>query len=193
MDRVFVPESKRWLPASAPTRGTDVSLTEAVSWLQRESRFPWRPPVGLIGPREPTPQQARMAETVGAGVARLGLTLICGGHRGAMEAACRGAAGEGGLSIGLLPDAHWEMANPFVTVPIATGIGIARNAVIARAAFCLVAVGGGYGTLSEMAFGLQFGRPVFGLAGAPALGGVEYRDGWADVEAAICRLVLNLA
>jgi hypothetical protein len=80
-----------------------------------------------------------------------------------MEAGCRGTAEHGGISISLLPDATWKAANPCVTIPIATGLGVARNAIIAQAFFCLVAIDGGYGTLSEIAFGLQFGRPVFAL------------------------------
>lgn len=190
--RLFRPESGRWLSAAVPVGLPTVSLAEAVCWRQRESSTPWRPPLGLIGPREPAARQREMAEIVGAGVARLGLTLLCGGHQGVMEAACRGAVQEGGLTIGLLPEADWEAANPFVRVPIATGLGVARNAIIARAAFCLVAIGGGYGTLSEIAFGLQFGRPVFGLAGAPNVDGVRSVSDWPALEEAVCRLVLRL-
>ena len=133
-----------------------------------------------------------MAETVGTGIARLGLTLLCGGGQGVMEAACKGAVRAGGLTIGLLPDDHWETANPYVKVPLATGIGAARNAIIARACCCLIAIGGGYGTLSEIAFGLQFECPVLVLEGAPLIAGVTAIDGWSKLEDAICRLVLKL-
>jgi hypothetical protein len=109
-----------------------------------------------------------------------------------MEAACRGAAEYNGISIGLLPDPTWQAANPYVTVPIATGIGVARNAIIAQACFCLVAIGGGYGTLSEIAFGLQFGKPVFALEQSqPVHGVVEIRD-WPTLENVLCHLVLRL-
>jgi uncharacterized protein (TIGR00725 family) len=90
-----------------------------------------------------------------------------------MAACCKGVAGAGGVSIGLLPEETIAQANPHLTYAIATGIGIARNALIARGALCLVAVGGGLGTISEIALGLQFGKRVFGLAGAPAIEGLR--------------------
>jgi uncharacterized protein (TIGR00725 family) len=189
--RVFEPQTRNWLLAGS-ARGRRLSLAEAVSWLQRDSSSPWRPPVGLIGPRYPSTRQNEIAEIVGMGIAHLGLTLLCGGRQGVMEAACRGAARAGGLTIGLLPDDHWGEANPFVMVPIATGIGVARNAILACASFCLIAIGGGYGTLSEIAYGLQFQRPVFGLEGAPSVTGVKYVDSWTSLEESLCRLVLNL-
>ena len=181
-----------WTDEVQPEGAEPIDLIGAVRWLQFESGTPWRAPVGLIGPREPTPEQAQLAEQVGTGIAKLGLTLLCGGRQGVMEAACRGVQQAGGLSVGLLPDGDWSAANPYVTVPIATGIGIARNAIIARASCCLVAIGGGYGTLSEMAFGLQFERPVFGLQGAPTVQGVIYLDTWPQLETELCRLVLAL-
>ncbi|PWC43886.1 hypothetical protein TSO221_19155 [Azospirillum sp. TSO22-1] len=159
-------------------------------WLQRESGSPCRPPVGVIGPREPTREQEAMAEAVGAGLADLGLVVLCGGRSGVMEATCRGVASRGGLSVGLLPGEDWESANPYVTVPIATGIGVARNALIARAALCLIAIGGGVGTLSEIAFGLQFGKPVFALAGAPKVDGTVELDGWDALLPLVARVVL---
>jgi hypothetical protein len=81
-----------------------------------------------------------------------------------MEAACRGAKQAGGLTIGILPGRHAEQANPYVDIPIVTGIGEARNAVITRTAQVVIAVGGSYGTLSEIGFALGFGTPVIGLA-----------------------------
>jgi uncharacterized protein (TIGR00725 family) len=80
-----------------------------------------------------------------------------------MEAACRGAKGVGGLTIGILPGADRSEANPYVDIAIVTGIGVARNAIIARTAQAAVAVGGSYGTLSEIAFALAFDVPVVGL------------------------------
>ncbi len=107
-----------------------------------------------------------------------------------MEAVCRGVAAGGGLSVGLLPGETWQAANPFVGLPLATGLGVARNAVIARAAFCLVAVGGGHGTLSEMAFALQFGRPVFALQGAPEVAGAVRLGSVATALEAVAECVL---
>jgi len=188
----FDPETRRWGAAGASPAGDSVSLPQAVGWLQRKSGAACRVPIGVIGPREADADQLAAAEEVGAGLAVLGLTVLCGGREGVMEAVCRGVAAEGGLSIGLLPDDHWDSANSFVSVPLASGIGVARNAVIARAALCLIAIGGGQGTLSEIAFGLQFGRPVFALARAPQVAGVTKLPDWPAVEEAVCRVVLNL-
>lgn len=193
--RAFDVEHASWAApgeAAEAASGVPVSPAEAVAWLQMESDAPCRVPIGVIGPRNATARQCETAEAVGAGLARLGLTMICGGREGVMEAACRGMAAAGGLSIGILPDDDWQRANRHVGVPIATGIGVARNAVIARAALALVAVGGGVGTLSEIAFGLQFGRPVFGLEDAPAVDGVTPLDNWPALEEALSKVVLGL-
>jgi uncharacterized protein (TIGR00725 family) len=80
-----------------------------------------------------------------------------------MEAACRGARAEGGTTIGILPGLDRSAANPYVEVAIATGLGEARNALVVRAADCLIAVGGAYGTLSEIALALKTGKRVVGL------------------------------
>jgi len=188
----FDPGTRTWRPGEAAPGGQALSEPDAVRWLQGASGAPCRVPIGVIGPRAATARQAALAEQVGAGLARLGLTVLCGGREGVMEAVCRGVAAAGGLSIGLLPDDDWGAANPYVAVPLATGIGVARNAIIARAALCLVAIGGGAGTLSEIAFGLQFGRPVFTLEGAPEIAGVVPLDDAPAVEAAVARIVLAL-
>ena len=104
-----------------------------------------------------------MAETVGRLVAQRGAALVCGGLGGVMEAACRGARAEGGATIGILPGLDRSAANPHVQVAIATGLGEARNALVVRAADCLIAVGGAYGTLSEIALALKAGKRVVGL------------------------------
>ena len=110
-----------------------------------------------------------------------------------MEAVCRGVASIGGISIGLLPDTDVTHANPYVTIPIATGIGEARNAIVARAGFCLIAVGDSYGTLSEVALGLQFGRPVFGLCGAAQAAGVRQLAGVGEAVDNVAMVALGLA
>lgn len=130
-----------------------------------------RVPVGVIGPKIATDEQRVIAEKVGAELAKLGLQMLCGGKNGVMEAACKGHAEAGGMPIGLLPDEEWTPANDYCTVPIPTGIGPARNAIIARGCQVLIAIGGGHGTVSEMALGLHFDRPVFALAGAPSVEG----------------------
>ena len=119
--------------------------------------------IAVIGGSAPTPQEAATAEAVGRALAQAGAVLICGGRGGVMEAACRGAKAAGGITIGILPGTDRHGANPFVDIPIVTGIGVARNAIITRTAQAVVAVGGGYGTLSEIALALAFGVPVVGL------------------------------
>lgn len=108
---------------------------------------------------EDDPEICEAAETVGALIAGNGETLLCGGRGGVMEAACRGAREEGGLTVGLLPGTGG--GNPYLDVVIKTELGHARNAVLVRSADAVIAVGGGYGTLSEIAIALKMGIPVF--------------------------------
>ena len=119
--------------------------------------------IGVIGGREGTEQDLTFAEEVGREIAGRGATLMCGGLGGIMEAACRGARSAGGLTVGILPLTEAEAANAFVDVVIPTGLGVARNAVIINACDGVIAVGGKYGTLSEMAFALQRGIPCVSL------------------------------
>jgi uncharacterized protein (TIGR00725 family) len=121
------------------------------------------PLIGVIGGSAPTPGEAEIAEAVGRALAEAGAVLVCGGRGGVMEAACRGAKSVGGLTIGILPDTDRNEANPYVDIPIVTGIRCARNVIIARTAQAAIAIGGSYGTLSEIAFALSFGTPVVGL------------------------------
>ncbi|WP_372425706.1 DNA-binding protein [Salinarimonas chemoclinalis] len=150
-------------------------------------------PVGVIGPKVATESQVETAGRLGARIAQLGLQLLCGGKNGVMEAVCRGNLQAGGRPIGLVPDEEWDASNPFVAVPLATGIGPARNVLIARASFALVAVGGGYGTLSEMAFGLHFGRLVLALDDAPAVDGATRCAGVDEVCDRLARRFLGVA
>jgi uncharacterized protein (TIGR00725 family) len=180
-----------WEPGR-PAPGSPVGVIAAATWLQRRSGHRVREPVGVIGPRDTGAAQLAAAEAVGRGLAEIGLTVVCGGRQGVMEAVCRGVAAAGGVSIGLLPEMDASLANRFVTVPLATGIGEARNALVARAAFCLVAIGDSYGTLSEVALGLQFGKPVIGLEGAARVAGVRHLASAAEGVEAVARLVLAL-
>jgi len=119
--------------------------------------------IAVIGGGQPSTQESRLAEEVGRELARQGVILVCGGLGGVMEAACRGASAEGGVTIGILPGDTSKMANPFVQIPIVTGIGYARNISVVKSAQAVIAVGGSYGTLSEIAYALQSGIPVIGL------------------------------
>ncbi len=119
--------------------------------------------VGIIGASKATPRDRENAYLIGKAVAKMGLAIICGGLGGVMEAASKGAWEEGGLVIGVLPSYNKGDANPYVTIPIATGLGHARNTIIAATADVLIAVGGEYGTLSEIAFALKMGKPVISV------------------------------
>ncbi len=160
---------------------------------RRQRAAPLRVPVGVIGPRQATPAQYAAAQAVGRGIAEMGLALICGGRGGVMEAACQGAAEAGGIAIGVLPDADPASANPYATVVLASGIGEARNAVIARAALCLLAIGDNFGTLSEVALGRQFGKLVIGLEGAAQVQGVVQVRSPAEALEQVARCALAAA
>ena len=128
---VFDPVDRRWtLPAPPllreqhePPPGEPVSLEAAAQWLQRESGAPLRVPIGVIGPREASSEQLAAARELGEGLAIRGYTVLCGGREGVMEAVCRGVASLRGTAIGLLPDIEPSLANPYVGIAIATGLG----------------------------------------------------------------------
>jgi uncharacterized protein (TIGR00725 family) len=119
--------------------------------------------IAVIGGGQCTKKEAGLAEEVGRELAKRGAVLVCGGLGGVMEAACRGASAEGGTTIGILPGEDSQSANPHVQIAIATGMGYARNIVVAKSARAVIAVGGSYGTLSEIGYALQGGIPVIGL------------------------------
>lgn len=191
--RMFDAHARAWrrVPARADG-GAETNPHDAARWLQRESGHPVRAPISVIGPREATPAQAEIAERLGAGLAGLGAAVLCGGLSGVMTAAAKGAAEAGGVVIGLLPENDWRAANPYVTYAIATGIGLSRNAVVAEAGLCIFAVGGGYGTLSEIAYGLQFGRRVYTLLDAPHAEGAQTLESVDAALDAAAAALLNL-
>lgn len=119
--------------------------------------------IGVIGSGECSREAYLMAEEVGQRIAEKGGILICGGLGGVMEGAAKGAYKAGGIVIGILPGSSAIEANPYITIPIVTGMGLARNVVVVRSSEALIAIQGGYGTLSEMAFALQLGIPLVGL------------------------------
>ncbi|MBA7706564.1 hypothetical protein ES703_115418 [subsurface metagenome] len=119
--------------------------------------------IAVIGGGSCNREEARLAEEVGRELAKRGATLVCGGLGGVMEAACKGASSEGGVTIGVLPGDDRQSANPYVRIPIVTGIGYARNVAVVKSSQAVIAVGGNYGTLSEISHALQSGIPVIGL------------------------------
>ncbi|WP_123621397.1 TIGR00725 family protein [Halorubrum sp. CSM-61] len=119
--------------------------------------------VSVIGGSSVPPETAAIAEKLGEQLANRGHAVVCGGLGGVMEAVCRGAADAGGEAIGILPTDRRADANPHVTVPIATGMGHARNALVVMNGDAAIAVDGSYGTLSEIGLALAHGRAVAGL------------------------------
>ncbi len=119
--------------------------------------------IAVIGGSKCSPQEAELAEEVGRELAKRGVTLVCGGMGGVMEAACKGASSQGGLTVGILPGNSRQQANPHVQVPIVTDLGEARNVIVIKSAQAVIAIGGSYGTLSEIAHALRAGIPVIGL------------------------------
>ena len=121
--------------------------------------------ISVIGGEDAPPEANRLAEEVGRELAKRGVTVCCGGGGGIMEAACRGARGEGGHTIGILPgrDASESPPNAWVEFPVFTGIGYARNSSVVLTGDAVIAVDGSYGTLSEIAFAMIHGVPLVGL------------------------------
>lgn len=125
----------------------------------------------LVGDSDASYDNLALAEQAGEMLARRGITLVTGGRGGVMEAASRGAAGAGGLTVGIMPGTDARSANPWCDVVIPTGLGHARNVLTALAGDFIVAVGGGAGTLSELCFGWIHARPIYVLGGS---------GGWSD-------------
>ena len=126
--------------------------------MKEKKRF-----IAVIGGSDCTPEEARLAEEVGRELARKDAILVCGGLGGIMEAACKGASAGGGLTIGILPGGSRQTANPYVQIPVVTNLGEARNVIVVKSAEAVIAIGGGYGTLSEIGHALRNGTPVVGL------------------------------
>ena len=119
--------------------------------------------IAVVGAGEPNRETDQAAEEVGRALARARAVVVCGGLGGVMEAACRGARAEGGTTVGILPGTTRDDANSYLSVAVATGLGEARNVLVVRAADAVIAVGGEFGTLSEIAFALKIGTPVIGF------------------------------
>ncbi|MCG1054929.1 TIGR00725 family protein [Mycetohabitans sp. B5] len=120
-------------------------------------------PVGIIGPSICDEACRSAAYKVASVLASAGVPIICGGRGGVMEAACHGAYDMGGIAIGILPEEDRCSANKYVTLALPTGIGEIRNVLVVRGSVCVVAIGGGMGTLSEMALGVKWSKAVFTL------------------------------
>jgi uncharacterized protein (TIGR00725 family) len=190
--RRFDPWKLAWMTFDTPPPDSEsVSPAEAVRWLYEEANARLVP-IGVIGPRLATERQLAVAEQLGRRLGELRIPLLNGGKNGVMEAVSRGCVESGGLVLGFVPDEEWTEANDFVTIPLATGLGPARNVLIAHASLALVAIGGEYGTLSEMAFGLHFNKPVFALEDAPEIDGVQRMGSVEEAMSALLSVILRL-
>ncbi len=119
--------------------------------------------ISVVGGAEGEPDVLRDAEAVGRGIAEAGAVLVCGGRTGVMEAASKGASEAGGVVIGVLPTLSRADANPYVSHVVATGIGEARNLAVVGSGDAVIAIGGEWGTLSEIAYARKLGRPVVAI------------------------------
>ncbi len=119
--------------------------------------------ISVVGESNSSPGAYKLAEEVGRLIAKAGAILVCGGLKGVMEAAAKGAKSAGGLTVGILPGSKHDEANPYIDISIVTGLGYARNKIVVKTGQVVIAIGGKYGTLSEIGFALGYGIPVVGL------------------------------
>jgi uncharacterized protein (TIGR00725 family) len=141
--------------------------------------------ISVIGAHQADAVLEKKAYDVGALVAKAGAVLVCGGLKGVMQAACRGAKEAGGLTIGLLPGIDKADANPFVDIALPTSLGYARNACVACSADIIIALPGSYGTTCEICYGLVYKRPVIDLGNWNIQGMIAVRD-MAEAEQTVC-------
>ncbi len=119
--------------------------------------------ISVIGGSKATPHIYKMAEKVGQLLAQNGAVVFCGGGTGVMEAVCKGAKSCGGVTVGILPGSKRSKANKFIDIPIPTGVGYARNKYVVKSGQAVIAIGGSYGTLTEIGYTLCYKIPLIGL------------------------------
>lgn len=144
--------------------------------------------IGVIGASRCSTEIAELAEEVGREVGKRGAVLICGGLGGVMEFASKGAKEAGGLTVGILPGKSKDEANSYIDIPIVTGMGHARNVVIAHSSDSIIAISGEHGTLSEIAIGLKLNKTVIGLKSWEIEGVIQVKTAAEAVEKAIRNL-----
>jgi uncharacterized protein (TIGR00725 family) len=147
--------------------------------------------IGVIGAGSCSNEIYEQARKVGRGIAEIGAALVCGGLGGVMEGACRGAREAGGTTVGILPGPDKAQANSYVTIPVVTDLGHARNVVVVRSADIVIAIAGGYGTLSEISIALKVGKPVIGLGTWPDMEAVRYVTAPREVLEAMASLLTS--
>ena len=144
--------------------------------------------IGVIGANHCSKQVAKLAYEVGQEIAKTGAILVCGGLGGVMEAACQGAKEQGGTTIGIIPGVKKEEANPYVDFPIVTGLGYARNILVVKNSQAVIALPGKYGTLSEIAFCLNFKIPLISLSNWKIEGMLKAKTPVAAVKLALKKI-----
>ena len=137
--------------------------------------------IGVIGSGNCSKEIYTLARTLGFEIGKKSWTLVCGGLGGVMEGAARGCREAGGLTVGLLPGLDRGSANPYISVPLTTGLGDGRNLLVVRCSDVIISLAGSYGTLSEMALGLKAGKTVIGLKTWEAIPGVHYAKDCGEV------------
>ena len=130
--------------------------------------------IGVIGAGDCPQEIYNIAEELGSLIGKNDWVLVCGGLGGVMEGASKGCYQVGGMTVGILPGKEKDSANPFIMLPIPTGLGEGRNLLVVRASDVIVAIAGGYGTLSEIGLALKMGKPVVGLKTWPGIDGIDY-------------------
>lgn len=188
-------------PAVLTQNSVDAVQTDALAIAQQrlhqrqlglcKDKRPLRQPVAIVGPRDATAEQLACAHRLGELLGQSRVPVLCGGKGGVMEAASQGVQQSGGIVIGLLPEDDDALANDHLTVALPTGMGISRNALIARGCILMVAVGGGLGTMSEMALALQWDKPVLSIYDAPAVPGYQRFDTETDLAVAMLKQLLE--
>lgn len=148
--------------------------------------------IGVIGAGDCSEELYQLARELGRYIGRNTWVLFCGGLGGIMQGAAEGCSLEGGMTVGLLPGNNKESANPFITLPIPTGLGEGRNLLVVRASDVVVAISGGYGTLSEIGLALRIGKPVVGIETWPDIDGIEYVETAEQAIGAVKRYLAGL-
>jgi len=152
------------LRRESPERIAAIIVTLATNHAQTpDNRHVLRPYVAVIGASDATETELDLARTVGAMLARAGVIVVSGGLGGVMRASCEAAFNNGGTTVGLLPGEKRSDGNPFLSISVPTGLGQLRNGLVANVADAVIAIGGGWGTLSEIALAMRAGKPVVGL------------------------------
>ncbi len=147
--------------------------------------------ISVIGSSDPAPEWLVLASEIGGAIASAGATLVCGGLGGVMEAAARAAKEKGGLTVGIIPDYNKESANPFIDIIIPSGLGHARNILVAASGDLIVALPGSHGTRSEISIGLKLGKPVIGLRAWGTIPGVHQVNSVNEFDSELSALFLG--